>query len=126
MAVSHGSKITYNGESFSETISNESEENLSVVIADSTTDGLVAWTCDVSQLQGLFIYATTEMTIETNDGSSPAQAAFTVGPTSGCMFWTAKIGCINPLTADVTALYVTNASGSEGTLTIKKMEDATV
>ena len=92
-------------------------------IGDPVTDKLVVWTADISQLVGLMMLSDQDLTIETNDGSSPGD---TINLKAGIMLdWHTDTYFPKPLSVDVTALYVTNASGSEARLQIESVLDAT-
>lgn len=92
-------------------------------IADSTTDGLINFTLDVSQLQSIYIVSDADITIETNDGSSPAD---TLSLVAGVPYvWHADSYHTCLLTTDITALYVTNASGGSARLQIEALHDPT-
>lgn len=76
---------------------------------------------DVSTLQGIAIYATSDVTLEANSGSSPD---FTLSIDSVTPFvWLKDSGITNPLTADVTTFKATNAA--ECTLTMLIVQDPT-
>lgn len=127
MAVTHEITYTvqYDGLTYTQTDDQTfgAESNISETIAASASDALVAWACDVSQLKGLFMVASGNMTVETNSGSSPGD---TITLLAGVPLWwsTGLTGATNPLTTDVTALYITSTPG--GLLTIRKIEDPTV
>jgi len=94
-------------------------------IPDSTTDDLVALTLDVSQIQAIFITSNQAITLETNNGSAPDDTITLAA--NGCVIWTTADGAtLRPLQTDVTALYVTNASGSTATLRCRFLVDPTV
>lgn len=102
-----------------------SEQNVSEEIADSTTDALVAFTCDFSQLKMLTIYSQYALTVCTNDASTGAPAQ-TIAIAAGVPYtWIYGSGITCPITTDITALYVSNASGSASTLQIRTLEDPT-
>lgn len=79
-------------------------------IAPSTTNQLIARAFTMASMAELFIYASAALTIKTNSTSSPGQT-ITLGAGES-LFWTGGGTAVNPITVDVTALYVTNASGS--------------
>ena len=94
---------------------------MDIVVPALASDYLVAYELDYSQCKGIFILADTTMTIETNSGGSPAQ---TIALTAGVpVAWMYGSG-VCPITADITALYVTSTAG--GNLTIRTLVDATV
>lgn len=78
---------------------------------------------DVSALKAILLLADQSLTVKTNDGSSPDQ---TLSLAAGVpFFWQANCGITNPLTDDISALYITNASGVATTLYIRVLQDGT-
>jgi hypothetical protein len=99
------------------------ERNMSEAIAISATDALVAFTCDFSQLKSLYIKCDQALTIKTNSSGAPAQ---TITLAANVPYvWTYGSGITCPITADITALYITNGSGSLANLEIRALEDPT-
>ena len=94
-------------------------------IADSETDKLVALTLDVSQLKAMYLECDQDVTLETNDGSTPDD---TISLSANVpQLWSESDGAsLRPLTVDVTGLYVTNASGSTANLKGRFLVDPTV
>ncbi len=101
-----------------------SENNLDELIPIAASDLLVAWACDYSQLKSLYMVSDKDLTVETNNGSTPDDTF--VLKANEPMVWTENCGLANPFTVDVTALYVTNESGVDAILRIRKLEDPTV
>lgn len=105
------------------TITADGEANVEVAVPDSSTDLAVIMAIDVSALQLLYIVADQDLTIETNDGTTPDD---TLTLKAGKpIVWYDGCGYSNPLGTDVTALYATNASGTDATLYVKTLQDAT-
>lgn len=101
------------------------ESNVSESFADSTTDTLVAFTMDFSQLKMLTILSDQDLQIETN--ADDATGGQTITLLAGIPYhWIFGSGITNPITNDITALYVTNASGATANLQIMSLEDPTV
>ena len=131
MSVSHTVKVEYliEGDAAGEpvrsyTISSEGGDDVSLSVADSTTDQLVAFTCDFSQAKFFYIYSDQDVTIETNDGDTPDD---TFNIAAGIPFlWIYGSGITCPISTDITSLHVTNASGSTANIRIRKLEDLTV
>lgn len=92
-------------------------------IADSTTDGEVVAALDVSALKSLMILSDQNVTIETNDGSSADDTLTLVGGEP--LVWWDGCGYSCPLTADVTAFYITNASGATANVQMRFLSDPT-
>jgi hypothetical protein len=101
-----------------------SENNLDEPIADSVSDDLVAWACDLTQLKSFYMVADKALTIKTNSSGTPDDTF--VLTANEPMVWTENCGLANPFSQDVTALYVSNSSGSATVLKIRKLEDPTV
>lgn len=98
--------------------------SLSESIPDSSTDLEVALTADVSQIKSVWMMATGgNITVETNDGSSPDDTIALVDGEPQ-MWNDDDIGSLF-LTADVTALFVTNSSGAAVTLDVEILIDPT-
>jgi hypothetical protein len=101
------------------------EINIDETIADTTTDGLVALAIDVSQLESAFILSDQDLTLETNSGSA-ADATISLKANEP-LIWRKATYFVNPFgSTDVTALYVTNASGSSASLRARLLIDPTV
>lgn len=101
----------------------DSETNLDLTVADSVSDQLVTMAIDFSEMVGLFIYSDFAVTVETNDGTTPDDTIAVVAEVP--VVWYTDCDHINPLTADVTALYITNASGSTANIKIRVLQDST-
>ena len=99
------------------------ELNISESITDSSNDLELTGTLDVSAMVALLMYSDQDVTIETNDGTTPAD---TITLTAGQpLIWHSSSGFTNPLGTDVTSFFVTNASGSAANLVIKGLQDPT-
>jgi hypothetical protein len=86
-------------------------------------DEEVAKTIDVSLLKVLFIKSSQDITIETNDPDAPTD---TIELAAGrALLWSDGCGMDCPFSADVTALYCTNAATEAPTLFIGVGYDAT-
>ena len=73
------------------------------------TDTAVNCTIDTSALSFLLIYASSDVVLQANDGTSPDDALTRSG---GKPFvWDAGGGLTNPGTADTTEFFATNAAG---------------
>jgi hypothetical protein len=113
MSVQHS--ITYTlatgGESVTATQSKSAGQ--SIILSESLssgTDQLVALTLDISQLKSIYLVSTTAATIETNSSSA---ADDTITLAAGVpLVWQESTYHANPFSADVTAIYVTNAAAT--------------
>jgi len=92
-------------------------------IADGTSDEEVAIEIDVSAVKALYINSTQDMTLETNDTGSPDDTLNLLANVP-CV-WHENSYYALLLTVDVTALYLTNSSGSDATLNVWALYDST-
>lgn len=100
-----------------------SKPALDETIPGASSDLAVTWSCDVSELDAIVVLASTDMTVETNSAGSPVNTlALKAGRP---VFWFTGCGWACPLTADVTALYVTKAGAGDASLRIWALQDAT-
>lgn len=105
------------------TLEEDGPIELEIDVPDSTTDQEVPLAIDVSQVKAILFLATVDMTVETNDGSSPSN---TLSLTANRPYiWYANALDTFQLTVDVTKLYVSNSSGAAGVLSIAGLQDAT-
>ncbi len=93
-------------------------------IADGLTDQEVVMTVDVSQLKALMITSDQAVTLETNNATSPIDT-FALKANEPLIWWTGSL-FTNPLTADVTKFFVTNASGKTANVKIVSLQDSTL
>lgn len=104
--------------------SGDAQESLDVNVADSETDFEVAFQLDVSQIQAIYIKSDQDLILETNSGGSPVD---TLALLAGKPYvWTADDLWVNLLTTDITALFLTNASGSTARFQLEVVSDPTV
>jgi len=100
--------------------------SIDIAVADSTTDQEVVFVLDVSQIQTIYVTASTAMTIETN--AVDATGGNTIVLVADVpLIWSLGGYYTNLFTQDiVTNIFVTNASGSNGTLKIECIYDSTL
>jgi len=101
----------------------DAQNSREVAIADSETDFEVALALDVSEIKALYICSTQDVTLETNDGSTPDDTISLKANVPYIWHEDSYHDCL--LTTDVTALFITNASGAEATLIIEVAFDST-
>jgi len=127
MAFTHKvlQELTVSGRSVSSenTYSGDGQASIEVAVPDESSDMLVDLALDVSQIASIIILADQVLTLETNDGDTPDDTISLVANVP--YVWNSDSYDDCPLTVDVTALYVTNASGSAATLKIECVYDAT-
>jgi len=89
-------------------------------------DTPLAFACVIAKLKALRIEADGIISISTNDvhGGAVGQAPILLAANTPIL-WNSSSGLANPLTANVTALYITNASAAIVNLQIDKLEDPT-
>lgn len=80
-------------------------------------------TLDVSEVSFVWMKSTVDMTLKTNSTSSPTDT-ISLAANKPLVWFT---GCYysNPLTADVTQMYITNASGLAGTFEMRALPTPT-
>ena len=94
-----------------------------LTVADSVTDQLVTIAIDFSELESIYLYSSATVTVETNSSSAPDD---TITLTAGVpIVWYTSCGHANLFSADVTAFYITNASGSSASINIRVAQDST-
>lgn len=130
MAITHRIGTTYNGgagqmASVSRTFTGGGELRVYEPIPAASTDLAVAFAVDREAIVSLAIYCNKAVTIKTNSSSSPTD---TIALAAGQLIvWGDDEDALADMvfTADVTALYVTNAGASEATLRIEALTDVT-
>jgi len=107
----------------SKTYSGDAESKLEVAIADSVTDQQVNVAIDVTAVKSILMTSDQDLTVETNDGTTPTD---TINLIAGVPYlWTTDQYFTNLLTADVTALYLTNSSGATANFDMECVYDST-
>jgi len=127
MAFSHtlAQQISTSGNTISKdnTYSGGSQTSVDESIPDSSSDLEVAFTLDVSEIQAIYIVSDQNMTLETNSGAAPDD---TISLVAGVPYvWHTGSYFVNKLTTDITALFMTNSSGSAARLQIEVVFDPT-
>lgn len=108
----------------SQTFTGTGEANIvSTTVADSVTDQLEVISIDVSEIQSIYINSTQDITLETNDSGTPVD---TISLRANEPYiWYVNSYFTNILDTDVTAIYLTNASGSSATFNLRCVYDST-
>ena len=88
--------------------------NMNETVVDGSTDLEFLLAIDVSSMKHFTLMADQALTVETNDGTTP-QETFTLAANVP-VIW--NDGDTAILAGDITALYATNASGTDATLTV--------
>src|SRR4051812_5617459 len=98
-------------------VTDAAETALDLVVPDATTNQLATIAIDISQTSDLYLVSNCNVTIKTNSTSSPGD---TITLLAGIpLVWFTGCGYAIPLSVDVTALYVTNASGQQATVQLR-------
>lgn len=95
--------------------------DITVAIGATNFEAVVG--IDISELEAIYINASQDLLMETNDGTTPDDQFNLVADTP--LVWFNGGYFANPFGADVTSLFFTNASGVEATVTIRIVQDAT-
>jgi hypothetical protein len=127
MSIQHAITIQWeqgnNSLSQRDTFTGEAEANVSVSVPDSSTDFEVTLGIDVSEIKSIIIASDQNITVETNDGTTPDDT-FTI-EANNPLIWNVDSPAATPFSADITALFVTNASGAAATFNVRCLVDAT-
>lgn len=126
MSVTH--RITHKIESPEGTIekindysANSNQNIVGETIADGQTNKQLSFTLDVSAVKSFFMVSDQDVTFETNDGSSPDD---TIALKADVPYvWNTDSYDAFLLGTDVTAIFITNASGETATLEIRAVQD---
>lgn len=101
----------------------DQEKGGDYVIPNATTDQLVTLTVDVSEVESLYMVSDQDVSFQTNNAGTPVQ---TIAMKANVpITYTKDSGETNPLTTDITAIYLTNASGATATVKIRILENGT-
>ncbi len=130
MAFTHQIQYTWNRNSGGETItqlsseSADSEDNRDITVPDATTDMQVDLAFVRARLKSLFILSDQAILLQTNDPMTPIDTIALAANVP--LVWSASSGAANPfVNGDVTAVYLTNASGATATVKIRILKDGT-
>ena len=94
-----------------------------ITVAIGATNFEVVIGIDISELEAIYINASQDLLMETNDGTTPDDQFNLDADTP--LVWFSGGYFPNPFSEDVTSLFFTNASGVEATVTICLVQDAT-
>jgi hypothetical protein len=103
------------------TAGNASQNIVDETIADGQTNKQLTYTLDVSAVKSFFMVSDQDVTFETNDGTSPDDV---IALKAGVPYvWNTDSYDAFLLGTDVTAIFITNASGATATLNIRASQD---
>jgi len=119
---SDGSPVNYE-----KTVTSDTDTDHSQAYADGTVDQLIDIAIDFSRTKGLFIGSDQDVTLETNNpGGASGTPDQTFNLKANCPIeWTEDDVATNPITVDITAIYITNDSGETANVEIHNLYDAT-
>ncbi len=134
MAFTHAmtSQVTVGNRTLKGTVSPSAGNNNSIdeSIPDSSTDLLVNATVDITALQSFYMISDQDVTVETNNGGTPQETI--VLKANDPLMWRKAGNQLdgvdypkNPFLADVTAFFITNASGAPAQLKMEILQDPT-
>lgn len=118
--------VTYSGQSVSKSNTLTGGQVTLIdgeTVATAQTDVLFSVTVDVSQVKAFYLVSDQDVTFETNSGSSPTNT-IALKANIPYIWYTNKYDTFK-LTSDVTAVYITNASGSTATIYMFAVLDVT-
>ena len=95
-----------------------------ITVPDSTTDMEVNIDVDVSQIKSIYLHSTKDLLVETNSGGTPIDTLSLIAnvPYS----WTTDEYFTNTFATDITAIFLTNASGASATFILEVLVDSTI
>ncbi len=104
-------------------ITDDGAIDVDTTVPGPTTDKEVDIALDVSKMSGMFLLSDQTITLETNVAGSPVD---TLTLTAGLpIVWFTGCGLPNPLTTDVTKIFLTNAGTSLATVKFRFLQDVT-
>ena len=99
------------------TYTGQTSKEFDGTVPASTTGFLISLTMAKTAMQSILIYSSLAVTLKTNSDTSPAQ---TINLAAGQQInWGSDFTTPNPITADVTAIYIDNAQTSPTTVKIR-------
>ncbi len=106
-------------------IEGTAELNINETVAGSATDQLIVATLDQSATKSFFIVSDQDLTFETNSSSGPTDVIALQANVP--YIWTTELNSYNTflITADITAIYLTNAGGTLANFKLRALTDAT-
>jgi hypothetical protein len=105
------------------TLTGDGENVRSLTIPASTTNQQIIIAFAIAAMKSIFIKASGACTLKTNSSGAPDDT-FSLDADSGVM-WHNQMSAANPITANVTTMYITTPSGDPVDLEIYVLVDAT-
>jgi hypothetical protein len=128
MAFTHKIGQTYSSDagtvsSVTRTYTCDAEHNFDGVIATGAVNAEIDVAVTKAAIKTMMLSSTQAVTVKTNSSSSPQE---TINLTAGqLLMWTVDDTAACPFSADVTKMYVTNASGKDATFKFRALVDST-
>jgi hypothetical protein len=94
----------------------------SAVFATGSTNAPLSFACDQGTLQMLYMVSTQAIDVKTNSSGSPDDT-FSLAAGIPLVWHAGDPAAPNPLTADVTQLFITNSSGQTAKLEIRALHN---
>lgn len=114
------------GHTYSKEYTADAMDPRQIDVPDQTTDKQVNIAIDYSKLVNLFLVSDQDVTLETNNpGPEPAPDDTISLKANVVLNWNADSYFDCPLTEDVTAIYITNASGAAAIVKMEVLQDST-
>ena len=129
MAKTHDINMSWaegaRGGSYSASYSGDASDSREITVPENTTDELVNVAIDLSQIKSLIFACDFDITIETNDSAAPDDTINLKA--NSPLMWNADAQFSNPITVDVTKIYLTTgAIGSvDATFIMELIHDST-
>ncbi len=95
---------------------------LSVAVANGGTDVAISFAVDATTLQLFYLVSSQPLTVNTNSSTVPDDT-WTLAAGIPLAWTVDDPDAPNPLSADITALYVTNASGAAATIECRALHN---
>lgn len=111
--------------SYEKTVTGELGIKLTRTIAAGVTDLAITCPIDFSALESLFVGTNQDLLIETNNAASGSADDSWDLKANQAIDWQTGDVMANPLTADVTVIFVTNSGASDADLELRTTVDAT-
>lgn len=93
------------------------------IVPDASADFLVEFVVNLSASEAIWFYSDVDITIYTNDLAGGVPTDTIIVPAGVAIVWAKGGQCANKVTADITSLYVTNASGSDANCKFGVLQD---
>jgi hypothetical protein len=101
----------------------DAEDNRDITVPPATTDMPVALTLAFAQLKSLFMLSDKDVSFQTNNAAVPID---TINLKANVPYqWVSAGGVTNPITTNITSVFLTNAGATAATVQIRIAVDST-